>query len=292
MTARLMAWMLALAILVLAGCSSSSPPPTASAAPPAATQATPAADDFERVLRQGTVRIGVKADTPPFGRKLAGEYVGFDIDLAEALAHQLGIAHLSFVPVTSANRITKLLDGEVDMVIASMTITRYRETKVDFVEPAYFQDGQALLVRNGSPIHSYLDLAGKTVGCAHGSDSGYYMKQVAPDAKIVKFEDFPAMMHALDSGTVDCVTSDMLILEGLMRTSGHPDAYHIAGTRFTTEPYGIAVRQNQSHWRNALANALQTLWENGRYQAIVASWFGPGSDYQSPITYAITPNPH
>ncbi len=291
MIARVPTWILACALALLAGCGGDEGRPAA-AAPAAAPPSAPANDDLARVMAAGVVRIGVKADAPPFGVKVAGEYTGFDIDLAQGLAKQMGIAQVVFVPVTSANRIVKLLNGEVDMVIATMTITRYREHKVDFAEKPYFQDGQALLVAKDSPIKSYLDLAGKNVGAVQGSDSSYYMKQVAPDCAVVKYEDMNAMMQALADGKVDAITSDMLILLGLRKASPEPEKWRIAGRRFTTEPYGIAVRQNQSRWRNAISDAIQTMWEKGRYQAILDSWFGPGTEYEKTVNYAIEPYPH
>ncbi len=283
-------------LLTLGGCmgggddASRAAPAAPSSTGPVAAPAT--ADDLARIRAAKTVRIGVKADSPPFGRKLGGQYVGFDIDIAQALAKQLGIEQVDFVPVTSANRIVKLLHGDCDLVIATMTITRYRERKIDFAYPPYFQDGEALLVKKDSPIHTYLDLKGRKVGCAQGSDSSYYMKQVAPDSLVVPYPGFHEMMAALDDGSVDAVTSDLMILTGLVKQAKDPGAYQIAGSRFTTEPYGIAVRQNQSHLRNALSDALQRLWEQGRYQSIADSWFGAGSEYQMPLNYAITPMPH
>jgi len=249
-------------------------------------------DILAKVTAAKTVRIGVKTNTPPFSVMAKdGSYSGFDIDIAEALAKQMGIDTIAYVPVTSADRIVKLMHGDVDMVIASMTITRYREHRVDFSLP-YFQDGESLLVKKDSPVDSYLDLTGKTVGCLKGSTSSYYMKQVAPGCMTKVYMDAATMMAGLMAGDVDAVTSDELILIGLIKQSTDPSALRIAGKRFTTEPYGIALAQNQSHWRNAIDDALQTLWENGTWQAIADSWFGPGAKYQTDLAFAIKPYPH
>jgi polar amino acid transport system substrate-binding protein len=274
--------------LLACACGETKPTPTA----PAVVKAAPAGDVYARVMKDKRVRIGVKADTPPFGTRVGDSFTGFDIDIAMAVAKQLGIEQVDFVPVTSANRIVKLLNGDVDMLVASMTITRYRELKVDFAYPPYFQDGEGLLVKTASPVQSYLDLPGKTVGCVKGSTSSYYMKQVAPDCATKVYPDFAAMMQGLEADEVDAVTSDTLILIGLMKNAADPTAYRIAGDRFTTEPYGIAVVENQSKWRDALSDAIQDLWENGRWQVICDSWFGPGAKYESKLNFVITPFPH
>jgi polar amino acid transport system substrate-binding protein len=249
-----------------------------------------AGDALARITAANRVRIGVKTDTPPFGVRTGETWSGFDIELALAVSKVLGIENIDFVPVTSADRDDKILAGEVDMVIASYTITRYREKEVDFTIP-YFQDGQALLVPVDSKISSYLDLAGRKVGCVKGSTSSYYLKQTSPDCQSMVVPDLNTLMAELRSGAVEAITSDMLILIGLMRNDAEPQRWRVAGDRFTGEPYGIAIPENQSKWRDALNNALMELWENGTWQRIANAWFGPGSKYESKSDFAIVPYP-
>jgi polar amino acid transport system substrate-binding protein len=249
-----------------------------------AVQPAAQGDILERVLHDKRVRIGVKADTPPFGMAQGGGYVGFDIDIATALASALGIEDIVFVPVTSAERMDKIEKGEVDMLIASMSITRYRERRVDFSLP-YFQDGQGLLVKHASTIGGYLDLAGRKVGTVKGSSSSYYLHQVSPDCTPVVVADFPALLALLDHDQVDAITSDQTILIGLRVNAPDPAAYRLAGTPFTVEPYGVAVPQNQSHWRNAIDRALMEICERGQWQAITDLWFGPGTKYSHRIDF-------
>jgi polar amino acid transport system substrate-binding protein len=251
---------------------------------PLGTGGAPGGDVLERVLRTKHVRVGVKADTPPFGVLRGGTYAGFDIDIAYAVAGQLGIDEVEFVPVTSANRMDKIEKGDVDMVVASMSITRYRARRVDFTLP-YYQDGQGLLVKHDSTVSGYFGLAGKKVGTVKGSSSSYYLHQVSPDCVPVLVADFADLIHLLDSDAVDAITSDQTILIGLMANAPDPAAYRIAGKTFTIEPYGIAVPQNQSHWRNALNQALMEVWEKGQWQSIVDSWFGPGTTYAHRVDF-------
>ena len=72
-----------------------------------------------KIKERGVVRVGVKADTPPFGWKDDFGYCGFDVDIATALVEEMGIGKAEFITVTSANRIKKVADGEADMAIAS-----------------------------------------------------------------------------------------------------------------------------------------------------------------------------
>lgn len=235
-----------------------------------------------------TLRIGIKTDSPPFGFMLGETPAGFDVDIAIALAQQLGVTP-RWTSVNSSNRLKKLQTGEIDMVIASTTITRGRESAVDFTIP-YFEDGQGLLVPTGSTITSYYDLDDKTVGVVKGSTSAANMAQVAPNATIVSHTDYGALFDALKDGAVDAITSDTLILIGLHRHQA--DSYQLAGPRFSTEPYGIAVPENQSDLRDAINAGLQRLWENGEYQMIFDTWFGPGTPYNGRVSFTMTPYPH
>jgi polar amino acid transport system substrate-binding protein len=298
MIARLSLVVLVIAALVGCGgpvrshAAAAKPAPTAAAKPAPTAPAAPAADVADEddllaaVLKAGKVRIGVKTDAPPFGYLLKGERVGFDIDLAHALARQLEIKDIEFVPVTSGDRSDKVVAGEVDMVIASMTMTRYREKRVDFSIP-YFQDGQALLVKTGSPIQSYLDLAGKQVGVVKGSSSSYYMKQVCPDCTTLIVPGMEDLLKALADDKVEAISSDMLILMALRQQSGAADQYQIAGDRFTVEPYAIAIPENESKWRKAINHAIIALWESGEYQTIFNAWFGAGAPYETKTGFAI-----
>ncbi len=248
--------------------------------------AVPATDLLAKVRAAGVMRVGVKADAPPFGMRRGGTLVGFDIDLAHALAARLGVATVELVPVNSDERSDRLVAGELDCVIASMTITRYRERRVDFSIP-YFQDGAAFLVKADAPITSYLDLAGRPVACVKGSTSSFYLGQVAPDARRELVPGFADLRQALDAGRVDAVMSDRLLLIGLMQQADAKDRYRIAGANVTVEPYGIAVPQNQSAWRNAINHALCDLWEGGEWKQIADTWFGPGTPYDGQVTFAM-----
>ncbi|MBA1395015.1 transporter substrate-binding domain-containing protein, partial [Lactobacillus sp. XV13L] len=115
---------------------------------------------------------------------------GFDVDMARAVTKKIlgprGKAKLTLV--TAQSRIPLLKNGNVDAVIATMTITPERAKIVSFSQP-YFQAGQSLLVARGSKIRSYRDLANKTVIGIVGDNSVALIKEVAPRAKVVTMQD-------------------------------------------------------------------------------------------------------
>lgn len=280
MTLRLPFFLLTAAILALSACTGGD-----RAAAPAGAN-----DVLAAVTAAKTVRVGVLANNPPFSFQIGQQWAGFDIEIAQGVANHLGIEKIDFVPVALDQRSPSIVKGTVDMVVASMTITRYRESKssnkVDFSLP-YFQDGQALLVKSASPIKSYLDLNGKKVGAVKGSTGSFYMTQINPDATVEKYADNEALLKALEAGEIDAATNDYLVLAGMVANAADPVALRIAGDRMTAEPYGIAVAQNQSAWRNAINHALLAMWESQDWHAAADTWFGPTSKYASPVNFVM-----
>jgi polar amino acid transport system substrate-binding protein len=243
-------------------------------------------DVLKEVKARNILRVGVMPNTQPFSYQLGSTWMGFDIEIAQGVANHLKIEKIEFVPVSLDQRSDAVINGTVDMVVASMSITRYRERRVDFSIP-YFQDGMALLVKAHSPINSYIDLDKKTIGSTKGSTSSFYMKQVNPDAVVKTCADNSALFAALEAGEVDAITSDYMTLVGMMVNAKDPSSIRIAGNRLTVEPFGIAVAPNQSAWRNAINHALIDLWEKQDWHASADTWFGPDSKYASPINFVM-----
>ena len=121
------------------------------------------ADKLQEVKDRGTLIAGVKDAVVPFGYvdEETNKIVGFDIDVCQYIADQLGV-DLEIKPVTSATRIPKLVQGNVDLVAATMTHKFSRDDTIDFTL-TYFMTGQKILVKKDSGINSVDDLAGKSV---------------------------------------------------------------------------------------------------------------------------------
>ncbi|UCC53421.1 MAG: transporter substrate-binding domain-containing protein, partial [Anaerolineaceae bacterium] len=122
---------------------------------------------YEQVMNDGIVRIGVRNDNPPMSFiDESGDWVGFDVELAEALAKQMGL-EADLVVVDGTTRISFLQGGEVDMSVASMNHTRERDDAIDF-SITYFWDNQSFLIRKDS-YDSIDELIGKKVAANAGS---------------------------------------------------------------------------------------------------------------------------
>lgn len=141
----------------------------------AACQGLPAApapvggSTLDRVKEAGVVRVGIRFDNPPLSFiDEQGNWVGFDVDLAEELAQRLGV-RLERVKVDETTRISFLQEGKIDMAVASMNHTRSRDDAVDF-SITYFWDSQTFLVRKGE-FDSLQDMFGRKVAMNAGSSA-------------------------------------------------------------------------------------------------------------------------
>lgn len=238
---------------------------------------------YDTVKSKKTLVAGVKFDSPPFGFvNDKGDTVGFDIDIVKYIADKLDVK-LQMKQVTSKTRIPMLQDGQVDLVIATMTHQKARDEAIDF-SITYFMDGQKLLVKKGGGIKTVKDLDGKAVATAQGSTSEINIKKAAPGARVVTFQEYPQAFLALQQGKVQAVTTDSTILLGLKAGNNQ---YEIVGKAFSIEPYGIGVRENDSDWRDAINLALMDMWADGSYEKVYNKWFGDGSTYELKSDYEI-----
>lgn len=228
---------------------------------------------LDTIKENDKIVFGVKNDTRLFGLKnpSTGEIEGFDIDISKAIAKEiLGDENkVEFKEVTSKTRIPLLNNGDVDAVVATMTITEERKKEVDFSD-VYFDAGQSLLVKTDSPIKGVEDIDGSTTVLAvKGSTSSKNIREAAPDAKVSEYENYTEAFSALKAGQGDALTTDDAILYGM---ADEDPSFHLVGETFTEEPYGIAVKKGNTELVEAINDALKKLKDSGEYDQIKDKW--------------------
>jgi len=269
MLTRFRAWLLIVLAAVL----------VANLAPVRAAETTP-----DAIKARGVLRVGVKYDAPPFGQldPRTNAVAGFDIDIARAIAKTIlgDESKVQLVQVTSANRIPQLQNGNIDLIIATMTITKDRMAQIDFSN-VYYRAGQSLLVRANSPVKTSRDLAGRSVCTITGSTPEQTIRRVAPTATVVILESYPECFTALRGGRVDAETTDNVLLFGLQQQD--PANFKLTGGQFTFEPYGIGIAKGNAALAAAVNATLARLGTDGSYAKIHAKWLKdpPPSDWRT-----------
>ena len=220
-----------------------------------------------RLKSAGKVTVGTKFDQPLFGLKnLEGKPEGFDVEIAKLIAGEMGIAadNITWVESVSANREPFIQQGKVDFVVATYTINDKRKQVVDFAGP-YYEAGQDIMVAKGNPegIAGPDDLAGKKVCSVTGSTPAENIRTNYPKAQLTEFDVYSKCAEALKNGQVQAVTTDNVILLGLI--SKDQEAFELVGKPFTKEPYGIGLKKGDTAFRNFLNDTLEKIEQDGRW---------------------------
>jgi len=219
--------------------------------------------------------VGTEATFPPFEMQENGEYTGFDMDIIRAIGENQGfeveIKHLDFDALIPA-----VDTGNIDCVIAAMTIDEERAKKVDFSEP-YFDAGLIIAVRSGTTgITTTEDLKGKRIAAqvgTTGAAEANKIKEADPATEVKVFQSIGEAFMELEKGGVDAVINDHPVTADYIKTTG-TDKVVMVGEVFSADSqYGIAVKKGNSELLEAINKGLAEIKANGKYDEIYDKWF-------------------
>lgn len=249
---------------------------------------TPASEDtLIKVRERGTLIAGVKDSLPPFGYidEQTRQIVGYDVDFVKAIADKLGVK-LQLKPVSSASRMPQLIQGNIDIIAATMTKTPERAQQIDF-SYAYFLTRQSFLVKKGT-VRTLSDLEKRKIGTAKGSDSEQNVARALPSATILSFDDYPQAFLALQQAKVFAVTTDEAILYGILSKAINRGAFEIPDIHISDEPYNLGMRKGDEAFLDFVNNALLEMEKSGQAEEIFNKWFGPNTQTPLKRTFSIT----
>jgi glutamate transport system substrate-binding protein len=243
----------------------------------AAAEEFPAGTTMAKLQDRGEITIGVKFDVPPFGFKnpQSGEVEGFDVDMGRIIAEELGVEP-RFVEAISDNRIPFLQQGEVDLILSTMTINQERDQEIEFSEPYYVARGR-VLVPQDSDIRGVDDLAGKRVCTALGSTYEETLRNQAPDADLRLVDTYSECLELLQNGAIDAISTDDVILTGMIIQD---DTLEMVGDELTTEPYGAGIKEGDREFQRFVSETLEAAQQDGRWQDLHQEWIGQYTDQE------------
>jgi len=212
--------------------------------------------------------VGSDIPYPPFEQGKAPNYTGFDIDLVNAMAKEMGRT-VTYEDTSFDTIFRDLAQGKFDMVASATTITAEREQTVDFTNPYYLSE-QALVVPTGSDIASVDDIPGATVAVQQGTTGQVYVEDETDAGEVRQFPAGPDAINAVKTGTSDAAVIDLPVAqEAVDKTEG----IEIATSIPTDEQYGFVVQQDDEELLGELNDALKKIEDDGTYTEIYKKWF-------------------
>ena len=195
----------------------------------------------------GKIRIGIKFDQPGLGFKKSGTYVGFDVDVAKYIAKKLGYSEDQIIwkEAPSKQREAMIQNGDVDMILATYSITDERKKSWDFSTP-YRTDYVGLMVKKRSGFTSIEDLDGKVIGVSQGATTQGLIEQMIKDngfsckPEFRAFSGYPIIKSSLDAGNIDVFAMDRSTLAGYMNETVELLQPEV---KFGEQGYGVATKK-------------------------------------------------
>ncbi|UUX33063.1 transporter substrate-binding domain-containing protein [Fundicoccus culcitae] len=220
----------------------------------------------------GVIRVGIKEDVPYFGflNPDTNEHEGFEIDLARLLAEEITGSpdNVEFTGVTAKTRGPLLDNGEVDMIIATFTITEERKETYNFSD-AYFTDQVGFLVRSEDGYTDLASLNGKTIGVAQSATTKQKIEEIgAEDGLAFKFSElasYPELKTALTSRRIDAFSVDKSILAGYV-----DDNTEILEIGFAPQEYGVATALSNDELAAYINDLINQWLEDGTLEGLLA----------------------
>lgn len=209
-------------------------------------------DRLVAILCAGRIVVGVRGDYPLFGTGPADAPVGFEPDIARAIAAQLGVTAV-FRRVTSANRVTALGGDEVDLVIATMGHSSLRDGEVRFIRPHYFQSRTVLVGPPAVHVADWNDLAGDTVCVTVGNITNAGL--TGRGARLMLFDSPGGLVDALQLGTCNLAAQDDSFFAAIMASPAFAARFAVKFS-FAPTPWGMAVARTGADRLAGLLNLL------------------------------------
>ena len=240
-----------------------------------------AEDLLDQVKARGTLRIGLEGTFPPFNSKdtKTGDLVGFDVDIAKAVAAKLGVKP-EFITTEWSGIIAGLQAGKFDVIVNQVGVTDARKQVLDF-SPAYTYSGAELIQRKNDDrqFKSLEDLKGHKLGVGLGTNYMDMAKAVG-GIDIKTYPGAPEYLRDLAAGRLDAALNDRLMVAYLLKQSDLP--LRKGAMVGTGNPSAIPFKKGNPKFAQAIDDAMKQLEADGTFAKISDKWFG--IDVTKPVT--------
>jgi len=230
-----------------------------------------AGEQLGNIKKAGEIKIGLEGTYPPFSFvDESGKLSGFEVELSEALAKELGVkVKLQATPWDGI--LAALESKRLDAVVNQVTISEERKKKYDFSKPYTVSGIQALVLKkNIDAIKTADDLAGKKVGVGLGTNYEQWVKANVPTADVRTYEDDPTKFQDLRVGRIDAILIDRLAALEYARKAKDTTA---AGEPFSRQEAGVTLRKGEPELLAAVNKAIEKLRADGTLAKLSEKYF-------------------
>jgi len=230
---------------------------------------------LDRVVDFKVLKVGMSGNQPPMNsNSRSGQLIGYEVDLARALASSMG-ARLEIVTMPFGDLLGALDKNKVDMVMSGMAITAPRTREVTFVGP-YMMSGKSILTKSTllarATESKEFNRAELKLAALENSTSELFIQEAAPDATLVRIKDYDAGVDMVIAGEIDALVADMPIC--VLSVLRYPNAgLATLQSPLSIEPFGIAVRKDDTQFANLVDNYLDTFGKMGMLNQLRKKWF-------------------
>jgi len=225
---------------------------------------------FAQPSRAADLVVATDTAFVPFEFKEGDKYVGFDVDLWDAIAKEIGVTY-TLQPMDFNGIIPALQTKQVDVALAGITIKEERQKVIDFSD-GYYDSGFLLMVPVDSTIKSADDLKGKTLAVKTGTSATDYAKQHFTETELRQFPNIDNAYLELQTGRVDAAMHDTPNVLYYVATAGGGKVKAV-GEQMMAHQYGIGFPKGSELVAKVNA-ALANMKKDGRYTEIYKKWFG------------------
>lgn len=231
------------------------------------------------IKERDQIVIGVKTDYAPFGLiDKDGQNAGLEIDIAKYLTKELlgSEDKVKFVPVIAANRIDLLKQGQIDIIIATLTVTPERQEIIEFSEN-YYSAGTGLLTKKDSGVATWDDLEGKTVCGIQGS---FYNKDLTEMG--ITMSNFPGTAEAfkaLQEGRCIGFAYDDSALVGKLLEPEWSGDWHMPLPAILPQPWGMGIRKGDTEFLASVNEIILQMEREGLVVEGEKKWNIPPTEY-------------
>jgi glutamate/aspartate transport system substrate-binding protein len=238
---------------------------------------------LKKIKDSGSITLGHRESSIPFSyyddqQRVIGYSHEMMLKVVDAVKAELKLARLDtrLMPITSANRITLVQNGTVDIECGSTTNNLERQKQVAF-STTIFVIGTRLMTKKDSGIKDFADLAGKNVVTTAGTTSERLLRKMNEEKQmkmnIISAKDHGESFLTLETGRAVAFMMDDALLYGELAKAKKPGDWIVTGTPQSKEAYGCMIRKDDPGFKKVVDAALTRTLSSGEAEKIYAKWF-------------------